>query len=328
MSTLAQLDVELIQALLIFGLVLSIWLMGVMIWLVYQGRRDRRIQSRLGLGRSPQTHTRELRLWVQNKERTAIVKHHSVYQMRRRRILHIVRSIGWEGTLGGLLLLVACATLLLFVVTLLITSNVIVALAAVGVGLGAFWAFIRMKLNAAVAKEQRQLVDALQVVTRSLRAGHPLLGAFQLVAEELEAPMSEIFGGICQQHQLGVGLGDAVQLASAESDSEDLRMFAALVNIQMRSGGNLADMVNRVTQVIRERVRLQRRVRTLSAQSQFAKRVLLVLPVLIFVLLNLMNPEYMSPLYEQAIGRWMLFFAGVGMIVGAWVMNRVAMFKY
>jgi tight adherence protein B len=100
------------------------------------------------------------------------------------------------------------------------------------------------------------------------------------------------------------------------------------VIIQVRSGGNLADMMHRLADVIRDRMRLKRRVRVLTAQTQLSKRVLLVLPFLLFGVLNLLNPTYMMPLYTTSMGRTLLVVAGTGLMLGVWVMNRLSVLKY
>jgi tight adherence protein B len=93
------------------------------------------------------------------------------------------------------------------------------------------------------------------------------------------------------------------------------------VVIQLNSGGNLADMMERLANVIRERQRLARRVKVLTAQTQFSKRVLLSLPFLIFVVLNLINPNYMRPLYTTFPGQMILLAAGLGLLLGWVTMN-------
>jgi tight adherence protein B len=107
-----------------------------------------------------------------------------------------------------------------------------------------------------------------------------------------------------------------------------MKLFATSVIIQVRSGGNLADMMYRLADVIRDRMRLKRRVRVLTAQTQLSKRVLLALPFLLFGALNLLNPTYMMPLYTTAMGRMLLIIAGTGLILGAWMMNRLSVLKY
>jgi tight adherence protein B len=175
---------------------------------------------------------------------------------------------------------------------------------------------------------ENQLVDALELSARSLRVGHPLTGAFRLASEEVPAPVGSLFGSIVQQQELGVPLDQAVLWAAANSHSQDLKLFATAVVIQLQSGGNLADMMERVVAVMRDRMRLTRRVRVLIAQTQFSKQVLLSLPVGMFVVLNFMNGAYMKPLYTTPDGQKILLISGASLALGAWVMNKLAVVDY
>jgi tight adherence protein B len=104
-------------------------------------------------------------------------------------------------------------------------------------------------------------------------------------------------------------------------------LFATSIVIQLRSGGNLAEMMERLAYVIRERMRLARRVRVLTAQTQFSKRILLLLPIVIFVILNMLNPEYMHPLFSSSAGQKILFVAASGLLIGSWMMNKLSVLK-
>mgnify|MGYP003950495469 CR=1 FL=1 len=116
--------------------------------------------------------------------------------------------------------------------------------------------------------------------------------------------------------------------ASQKSRSPDMKIFATSVAIQLRSGGNLADMIDRVAWVVRERMRLSRRARVLTAEAQLSKWVLLALPLGMFVLLNVINPEYMDPFFNTFLGGVMMGVAVLMLAMGAWLMNRMAALKY
>jgi tight adherence protein B len=107
-----------------------------------------------------------------------------------------------------------------------------------------------------------------------------------------------------------------------------MKIFAVSVVIQLRSGGNLANMMERVTWVIRERMRLNRRARVLTAEAQLSKWVLLALPILLFLGLSLMRPEYMQPLYSTSAGRIMLLVGTGSLLIGSWLMNRMSVLRY
>ena len=165
-------------------------------------------------------------------------------------------------------------------------------------------------------------------IERSLRVGHPLPGAVEMIAEELEPPVSTIFSEICQQQALGMTLEESLRKVAVNSTSSDMRLFATAVAIQLRTGGNLADMMERLATVMRQRMRLARRVRVLTMQTQFSKRILIALPIVMFGILSLTNPKYMSKLYATEYGQIALGLAAAMMLLGTWMMNRMATLEY
>jgi tight adherence protein B len=211
---------------------------------------------------------------------------------------------------------------------MLITMNSVVAGCAALAVLLLSWVWLQQKLARRVAIFESQLIDALGLAARSLRAGHPLPGSFRMIAQEIPPPIGKVFADICQQQDLGVGLDFALRKAADDYASPDLKLFATSIIIQLHSGGNLADMMERLAEVVRDRMRLARRVRVLLAQSQLSKYILLALPFVMFLILNLLSPEFMKPLYTTPLGHRLLLIAAGGLLIGAWVMNRLSIIRY
>lgn len=308
----------------VFGLVAGLWFCGLLIWTMRSGARFQRIQARLGLVANPEASAKTLRLWHEGQEVTALVPSMAHRFEFFRRLMRLPQDAGWNvsgpALYSSVLGIAACVALMIFG----LTGNGLATLGGAVVVLVVFWIYLKQRVATRIALFERQFIDALQLISRSLRAGHPLLVAFRLVAEEMTDPVAGIFREICQQQALGVELGQATRNVAGDSTSPDFQLFAASISIQLRTGGNLAEMMDRLAAVIRERVRLSRRVRVLTAQTQFSKRVLLALPIFVFFLLQALNSEYMAPLYSTHVGRWLLVVAGGAMLVGAWVMDRMA----
>ena len=110
--------------------------------------------------------------------------------------------------------------------------------------------------------------------------------------------------------------------------SPDFRLFASAMVIQIRSGGNVADLMERLMTVIRTRIKIHRKVRVLTAQTQFSKWILVALPFFLFLLLNIISPEYMRELYTTDLGRVMIAMCVAGLTIGIWMMNRIAVLDY
>jgi tight adherence protein B len=322
--------IDLIVAVAAFGLVLGLWFACFFLWNMRRTKRQQKIHGRLGLTDEERERggTRVLRLWHEGREVTTAVPGSARKLTLGQRLGRLALEAELEGRLHSIFFAVLSAAALGFMILFIITQTILpgialVAALAVGVKLYIGWRIARR-----ASRFERQLVDALDLAARSLRAGHPLLGAFRLIADEISPPVSLVFDGICQRQSLGMSLEDSLLQASREHPSPDLSLFVASVIIQMRSGGNLADMMERIAFVIRDRMRLARKVRTLTAQTQLSKRILIALPIVMFILLNVLNPKYMASFYGTIEGKICLGIAGLGIILGAWVMNRMAILKY
>jgi tight adherence protein B len=318
-----------VTAVAVFGLIVSLWFMGIVLWNVRRARTEHRIGERLGLRGKPKTDgARVLRLWREDKTATTVVPHTPMTAMIRARVDEIRKAMGWEVPLMTMILILFGATTLGFATVLALTQNFLLA-SGVGVCLIIVpWLYVKRRVAKQDELFERQLADALGLATRSLRAGHPLLGAFRLIVEEMEAPARDVFAEIVQKQALGVSLEEAIQSTADEHTNSDFKLFAASVIIQLRSGGNLADMMDRLAAVIRDRMRLHRRARVLTSQTQLSKRILMAIPFVIFVMLSVANPGYLEPLYTTFPGKVMLFVSGVMLILGTWVMNRISTLKY
>ena len=123
---------------------------------------------------------------------------------------------------------------------------------------------------------------------------------------------------------MGESISATLQEAAHTSANSDMRMFATSLAIQMRAGGNIADLMERLAAVIRERKRLNRRVRVLTAQTQLSKRILIAMPFVLFIAVNMLNPDYMRPLYSTSSGKLLLGIAVTSIAVGSYIMNRMA----
>ena len=311
----------------VFGLVMSGAFVVVIVWSMRRSKKSEQFEKRLGLTED-EGDSKVLRLWHDGKEEVTVVTDPTARAKMVAKLKQLPAEMGWAMPIQSVLLGLGGVAMLAALVTFVLTNNPLSALCvALAICFG-FRIYIKQTLGKRSSMFEKQLVDALQLIARSLRAGHPLAGSFQLVAEELDPPVSTVFAEIIQQQELGISMEDALVAAGEGSNSPDLKLFATSIVIHLRSGGNLADMMERLGAVIQERIRLHRRVRVLTAQTQFSKRVLLAMPGLIFLLLHVIRPDYMEPLYTQELGLIMMAIAGGCMVVGSWMINRMARLSY
>ncbi|HOJ53590.1 MAG TPA: type II secretion system F family protein [Phycisphaerae bacterium] len=319
---------DLVVTTLAFGLVFTLWLLGAFVWMAQRSARKRTIEMRLGLREEEVTGTRTLRLWREGREATTVVPHLSVRGSWRQRLHRLRQQAGWQVPVHTLVFGTAGGLTLLFVLAFSLTGSGLAGLGAIVGGFAIFWTWLKQRIAKCNARFERQLADALDLAARSLRAGHPLIGSFQVIAEEIADPVGTLFAEICQQQSLGVPLEVALRRAAGNVANEDMKLFATSVAIQLRTGGDLADMMDRVAAVIRDRIRLAGRVRSLTAQTQLSKRILISLPFIMFAVLSCASPQYLEILYTTSSGRLLLAVGGVMLLTGAWLMNRMAILRY
>jgi tight adherence protein B len=307
-----------------FGLVIALWSIGVVLLARRAAQREEALRERLSPGPGPSAQARTLRLWHEGREEVTVVRGDVAPPTLAERLEQLRRAAGWSGPLSTLLGTGGAVALASGLAAFLISGGLMPAAIAAVTGGIVFWWYLNLRIVRRVSRFERQLIDALELCARALRAGHPLLGSFRLISEEVPAPVGTIFTEVCQQQALGLRLEDALRRAALLSGSADLKLFAASLGIHIKTGGNLADVMQGLATVIRERVRLGRRFRVLVAQTQLSKRVLLLMPFVMFGVLHTVSPRYMSSLYATANGNLLLLLAGLSLMLGWATMNRMA----
>lgn len=173
----------------------------------------------------------------------------------------------------------------------------------------------------------KQLPDALELVARALRAGHSLASGFSLVAEEMRAPISKEFQRVFEEQNLGVPLEEALDSLTERIPNMDLRFFATAVVLQRQTGGDLAEILDKIGYLVRERFKIWGQVQALTGEGRLSGIVLLALPPLLFITVYRLNPEYLTPLFTDPLGRKMLAGAIIMQLVGAMVIKKIVNIK-
>jgi tight adherence protein B len=208
----------------------------------------------------------------------------------------------------------------------LITGSALVALLGLAIPF-AVRAFIRRKVARKRQLFAEQLPDNLQVLASALRAGHSFVGALSVVVEDAPEPSRSEFRRVIADEQLGVPLEDALHVVVERMESRELEQVALVAAVQRNSGGNTAEVLDRVTETIRERFELRRTVRTLTAQGRLSRWVVSLLPLFLLLVITLLNPGYMHTLYSSSAGKIALVFAAAMVISGSLVIKRIVNIK-
>ncbi|HXE99667.1 MAG TPA: type II secretion system F family protein [Solirubrobacterales bacterium] len=168
-----------------------------------------------------------------------------------------------------------------------------------------------------------QLADNLQIVASALRAGQSMVGAISVVIDEAPEPSRSEFRRIVNDERLGVPLEDAVRDVARRMDNRDLEQVALVAIIQRETGGNTAEVLDRVVDTVRERGTLRRLMETLTAQGRLSQIVVSVLPFALVAVITVVNADYMDPLFHTSTGQ-VLLLVGVGLsLLGSLLINRI-----
>ncbi|MGD8501430.1 MAG: type II secretion system F family protein [Phycisphaerales bacterium] len=309
----------------VFGLVFSVWCICIFLWLGQYLIRLQLVQKRLGIVKKETEESKTLRLWRETKQEAEGVALGKLTLGER--LERLKQAAGWRTPAQMVILGVVGAAILGFIVTYILGGGAMLGFGISVAIMVVFSSYTRSCIAKRSALFETQLVDALGICARALRAGLPLLGSFQLVSEEIGEPLGGVFSRICHEQLLGLDMKDSIRKVAKTVYHPELKLFATSIAIQLKSGGNLADLMDSLASVIRARMRLSRRVRVLTAQTQLSKRVLIALPIFMFFLLTIIAPTYMVTFYKTTVGHYMLGVMVSMVFFGAWVMNRLSVLR-
>ena len=174
-----------------------------------------------------------------------------------------------------------------------------------------------------IAKFNTQLPDALDMLSRSLKAGHSLGAGFGLISQEVAAPLGREFGRCFEEQNLGVSLEQSLESMATRIPNLDLRFFATAVILQRQTGGDLAEILEKISQLIRARFRLAGQIQALTGEGRLSGIVLLALPPGLFLMMFFTNREYVMKLFTDPMGKWMLGGTIILQLVGAWTIKKI-----
>lgn len=237
---------------------------------------------------------------------------------------------GMSLTLTRFLLIVALCCLALTAVLVILTGLPVAASVAIGlgVGLGLPLFIVRFIRNRRRAAFSAQLPDALDVVVRSLRSGHPVPTALTLVGREMQDPIGTEFGLATDELTYGMDLPRALQNLSARVGVPDMSLLVTAVTLQSSAGGNLSEVLENLSRVLRDRFQLKRKVRSLSAEGRFSAYGLTILPIFIALAIYIPNPKYYSDVWHLPIFQIIMIGLLVWKVIGDLMIYKMINFKY
>jgi tight adherence protein B len=173
-----------------------------------------------------------------------------------------------------------------------------------------------------------QLPEALDIIVRSLKAGHPTPVSLSLVAREMPDPIGTEFGIVTDEMTYGLELDRAMRNLLERVGLDDLRLVVVSMGIQASTGGNLAEILGNLAQVIRDRFRLRRKIRAISAEGRWSAILISIFPFGLFAIINLIAPRYYGEVWDQPLVQPILMFMVLWMAFGDYIMYRMVHFDF
>ncbi|MBS8225914.1 type II secretion system F family protein [Vannielia litorea] len=167
-------------------------------------------------------------------------------------------------------------------------------------GIGGVYTWVNRKAKKRLGLVEEQLPDAVELMVRSLRVGHPFSSAVNIVAKEVPDPLGSEFGVIADEAAYGRDMSESLKDLAERMDMQDLRFLAVAVTIQQQSGGNLAEILEGLGKVIRSRFKLFRRVKAITAEAKWSGMFLSMFPILAIVMINVIKPDYYDEVKDTA----------------------------
>jgi len=239
------------------------------------------------------------------------------------RLARLIEQAGVTTSPGAVMLISVLLGGVSAAVTQLVVRAPLVLLVTVPLGAAAPVLWLLQRRSSRLKRFEEQFPEALDLISRAIRAGHAFQTAIGMAAEELATPVGPEFRKIFDQQNFGLPLREALNGLAARVPLVDVKFFITAVGIQRDTGGNLAEILDSLSHVVRERFKIQRQVRVHTAHGRITGFVLLALPAFLAVALSVLNPEHMRPMFEERLGRLMLGGTIVMQLVGFLWIRRV-----
>ncbi len=231
---------------------------------------------------------------------------------------------------AGLLLRPSEAVIITFVCMIaglalgwIVTGQPIMGVITGGLGLAAPYMYMGQRAAKRQAALTSQLPDALDMLSSALRSGYALTRGFQVVASQMHPPIAEEFERVLQEVQVGISVTDALDDLLARTDSYDLELVVAAMQTQLTMGGNLAEVLDNIATMIRERVRLQGEINAATSEGRLSAGILVAMPIVMAIVISMISPGYLDPLFTERMGIMMLIGAGLLMVTGIIVIKQL-----
>ena len=315
----------LILAVLVFVAVLLLLEGLYIVWKTYKGPEATKIEMRLrALSGSRDKSAQARFLKDRMLSEVPVLQRYLLAMPRAQRLDKFILQAGLNWPVSKLLLSSVVAGIATsFAISMLAHQDVVLAVIG-GCVVGAFpFLYVQTRRNRRLAKLERQLPEALDLITRALRSGHAFSSGLQMIGEEMTEPIAGEFVIVHDEVNFGVSLQQALSNLSERVPNMDMRYFVVAVMIQRDSGGNLTEVLGNLSRLIRERLKLMGRVRVLSSEGRLSAWILGLMPFALGLAMFFVNPEFMEPLWTDPIGQGIIKYMLILMAFGVVVIRQI-----
>lgn len=221
------------------------------------------------------------------------------------------------------LLLLGLSFFLTIVIAFIVSKKIYIGFMIAIVVVMAEWIYVLLRIDRREAAFTNQLGDCLMMVANAMRAGFSFLQSMELVSKEMEPPISEEFKHVMRDISLGASVERALDDMDQRVSSPDFSLVVTAVLIQQQVGGDLAHILDTISDTIQDRIRMRREVRTLTAQGRMSGWVLAGLPFALGAFISVVNPSYIEPLFTEKIGQMAIVFGIIMVLLGFLVIQRI-----
>jgi tight adherence protein B len=234
-----------------------------------------------------------------------------------------IQKAGDNGTPGAFVLRVGVFAMLGYLIGWIFRGGIVGFLGGV-IGFMLPIMLLRAKQRKRIGMFRDQLPDAIDMLVSAMKAGYSFQAAMKFIGEEVRDPLGPEFSRFYEEQRLGMEVRTALLALQGRVDSLDLKMFVTAVLIQRETGGNLSEVLGNIGTLMRERAALKADIETLTAESKLSARILSLLPVIVFILVNLISRDFMAPMLACQTGVAVLVGAAFSVMVGYWSMMKIA----
>ena len=238
-----------------------------------------------------------------------------------------LEQAGVRMQVGTFALILVAVPFFTFIITFAFGRPVYQCATAVGLTSPVPFAIIFVKRHRRFNKFEEQFPEAMDLLGRAVRAGHAFTTGFELIGKEISDPVGEEFQIAFQQQNLGLPLKDALQNLAVRVPLPDVRIFVSSLQIQRESGGNLGEILDTLSYVVRERFKLRRQIRICTAEGRMSSYFLSALPLVALAGMSFLQPDYMWPLFTDPSGQMALTVGAIMQVIGFVVIKKIIKIK-